>query len=167
MGSWTGATPTFSSGSELPASKLQTLADIATALTTAWTTWVPTLANLTLADGTVLAKYRRLGKTVDFRFKFKLGASSAVGSAPSFTLPFAPSVDWGASPDFDRVGTGILFDTSATAVRVADPLLFTAPTTVAINHWNATPATAQTTALVPWTWAVGDTLSVWGTYYTD
>lgn len=166
MGDWNSTVPSVAAGDELPASKVQTGYDIDTALTNAWTTWTPTLANLTQGNATVVARYRRLGKTVDFRFKFKLGSTSAVGTAPTFTLPFTPSAEWAATPDFDRIGTGTLFDTSATAVRVVDLLLFTAPNIVAINHWNGT-ATTVTNATVPWTWATGDTLSAWGTYYTD
>ncbi len=165
MGDFTTSIPAFPVGKNR-APNMQTLADLATAITAAWTTWAPTLTNLTLADGTVLAKYRRLGKTVDFRFKFKLGASSAVGTSPMFTLPAAASAEFVASPDFDRIGFGKLFDTSTTAVRDADPILISGSSSIQINHMAA-GVTTNTTATVPWTWAVGDTLSVWGTYYTD
>lgn len=166
MGDWNGTVPSVAAGDELPASKVQTLNDIDTALTGAWTTWTPTLTNLTLVDGTLVARYRRLRKTVDFRFKFKLGASSTVGTTPMFTLPVTPSTEYDATTDHDRIGVGFLFDVSTAASRVVDPLL-TAASTVQINHVNATPTSTSTTATVPWTWATGDTLSVWGTYYTD
>ncbi len=166
MGDWTGTVPSHTAGAKSKASKLQTLDDIATALTTGWTTYTPTLTNLTAGNATIVARYRRLGKTVDFRFKFKLGSTSAVGTTPMFTLPITPSTEYDATTDHDRIGVGFLFDVSSAASRVVDPLL-TAASTIQINHVNATPTSTSTTATVPWTWATGDTLSVWGTYYTD
>jgi hypothetical protein len=55
---------------------------------------VSTLSNITTTGGTQVANYRRLGKSVDFLWSFLLGAGSAIGTAPAFTLPVAPSTDW-------------------------------------------------------------------------
>lgn len=52
-----------------------------------WQTWSPTLANLTLGNGAVVAKYARVGNTVHLKFKFTLGTTSAVGTGPTFTTP--------------------------------------------------------------------------------
>src|SRR5690348_3539726 len=62
--------------------------------TAAWVAWVPTLTNLTLGNGTQVANYRQVGKTVDFIWTLLLGSTSAVGTVPSFTLPVAPSTNW-------------------------------------------------------------------------
>lgn len=166
MGDWTGTVPTFAAGAKLRGVDMQTLADIDTALATGWTTWVPTYANLTITTATIVAKYRRVGKAVDYRWKFKLGASSAVGTAPTLTLPFTPSADWAATPDFDRFLIGNIFDTSTTSMRDLQVYLSTAPATLTLNYMNA-GVPAQITATAPWTWATGDTLAIYGTYYTD
>lgn len=89
MGDFTASVPSFNVG-PIPAASLQTLSDALTALTGAWTTThTPTLGNLTLGSGTSVFSYRRLGKTLDFWWIFTLGAGSAVGSGPTFTIPAA------------------------------------------------------------------------------
>src|SRR5262245_14617589 len=108
MGVYTNTPPTFLAG-ELPdADKFTEISNFMTATVGAWTTWTPTLANLTLGNGTVTAKYRRLGKTVDYRFKFVLGSTSAVGTSPRFTLPAAPHADFVVV--FDELGHGVIRD---------------------------------------------------------
>ena len=41
--------------------------------------WTPTLTNLTLGNGAVVARYQLAGDTCNFRFRFTLGSTSAVG----------------------------------------------------------------------------------------
>ena len=163
MGVWTGTVPTFAAGAKLRGVDQQTLADIASALTDSWTTWVPTLTNLTQGSGTLTAKYRRVGKTVDFRFLFIFGAASAVGTSPQFTLPVAPHSDYAAAAGA-FLGSGYLIDASGGA-RDGAPL-YVSGSTVTIQFWNATPANTGVTSTGPWTWATGDILEVHGTYYT-
>ena len=113
MGSWTGTVPSHTAGAKLRASTLQTLDDIATALTSAWTTWSPTLANLTLGNAVQTARYRRLGQTVDWYWQFTLGTTSAVGTAPSFTLPVAPASTYGTGGNSAFPGGVHLLQTGA------------------------------------------------------
>lgn len=54
---------------------------------TAWSTWSPSLSNMTLGNGTVTAKYQQFGKIIHFSFTFVLGSTSAMGTSPTFTLP--------------------------------------------------------------------------------
>ena len=49
--------------------------------------WNPTLTNLTVGNGTLLAEYKTLGPLVFGRFKFQLGTTSTVGTSPTFTVP--------------------------------------------------------------------------------
>lgn len=159
MGVWTGTVPTFKVG-PIPAADLQTMADIHTALTAAWTTWVPILTNITAGNGVQVAKYRQLGKTVDYRWKFRLGTTSAIGTAPRFTLPVAPHAEYVA--DEDRLGTGQLLD-AATQLRDAIIYLISG-STVEIAAFGSTGSKASITSLVPWTWGTSDTLMASGTY---
>lgn len=55
----------------------------------AWTTWTPTLTNITQGNGTVTARYYQMGTIVFFDFAFTMGTTSTMGSSPSFTLPVA------------------------------------------------------------------------------
>ena len=52
-----------------------------------WTTWTPTLANFTLGNGTVTARYQQIGKTVNFSVKVILGSTSSVTGAVGVSLP--------------------------------------------------------------------------------
>jgi hypothetical protein len=60
----------------------------------AWTTWTPTYQNITVGNGTVVAKYTQIGKLVTAKFFFTLGSTSSVGSDPRFSLPVAPTLDY-------------------------------------------------------------------------
>ena len=53
----------------------------------AWTTWTPTWTNLTVGNGTVVARYAQVGKIVYAYIGFNMGSTSSMGSGPFFTLP--------------------------------------------------------------------------------
>lgn len=160
MGTYTGTIPTFLAG-ELPdADKFTEVSNALTALTAAWTTWTPTLANLTLGSGTVTARYRRLGKTVDFHFKFVLGSGSAVGTQPTFTLPATPHSSYGLFQD--AVGTADFAD-AGTANRRGIVWVFSGSTAI-IYALSTTGVQTDVTSTSPHTWASGDSISVSGTY---
>lgn len=128
----------------------------------AWATWSPTLTNLTLGNGTILAKYHKIGRTVHFRFRFTLGSTSAVGSAPEFTLPVAGSSDLWLG---DNIGTMSFSDSSATFY--AGIALMLSATTVRIRYINtaaALPSTADVNATTPFTWGVSDMIFCTATY---
>ena len=54
-----------------------------------WTTYTPTLTNITLGDGTVSAKYVRIGKLVNVQVQFTMGSTSAVTGLIGVSLPVA------------------------------------------------------------------------------
>jgi hypothetical protein len=56
-----------------------------------WTTWTPTYTNLTVGNGTVVARYQQTGKTVNFEFYFTMGSTSVMGSVPQITMPVTPA----------------------------------------------------------------------------
>lgn len=160
MGDWTGTLiASHDAGAKLRGVDADMLRDIADANTSAWTTWVPTLTSLTQGNGTITAVYRRLGKTLDYSFKFKLGSTSAVASAPKFTLPASLASRYAAIED--EVGTGILLD-SGTANRGAT-VFFSSGATVEILSYSTTGVVTTITATVPWTWTTSDCLAVHGT----
>ena len=139
-----------------------TVNDLAAAAA-AWSTWVPTVTNITLGSGTHTARYRQVGFTVDFHWKFKLGAGSGVGTDPIFTLPVAAHSSYVASEDF--VGNCMLFDASAGVFLGALRLL--SSTSVDIFCLSASGSFASysaVTATVPFTWTTSDALIAIGTY---
>lgn len=129
----------------------------------AWTSWTPTLANLTQGNGTVSAKHIRLGRLVHYRFQFTLGTTnSAVGTTPTFSLPVAPSTDYFTSPSW--VGNCILTDASGPDVSaVATP----SGSNAELFYWGLSGSNVvrtTITATAPFTWTTGDIIEVDGFY---
>jgi hypothetical protein len=54
-----------------------------------WTTWTPTLT-FTLGNGSYVARYQQIGKTISGYFKLTWGSTSAFNGQLAFTLPVAP-----------------------------------------------------------------------------
>ena len=128
-----------------------------------WSPWVPTLTNLTLGNGTQVAIYNRVGPAVDWYWSFTLGSTSAVGSVPTFTLPFAPSASYTAGNSVmgpaSLVDVGILGYPAITYLNSATALKF-AP----FSASGTFAATVDVTATVPFTWGTGDFMSASGRY---
>ena len=56
-----------------------------------WTTWTPTLSGMTLGNGTTVARYCQIGKTVFFGFYISFGSTSSTTGDFSITMPINPS----------------------------------------------------------------------------
>lgn len=128
-----------------------------------WTEWVPSFTNLTVGDGSVTALGRLDSGTFDFHLLFELGATSAVGTAPQFTLPYNLSLTYFPTAGVPKVGSG-----SASNAGVADYDLslrvvsVTTPDTVGWVVIGVNGLHANVTATVPFTFGVGDSLSAFG-----
>jgi hypothetical protein len=144
-------------GAKLRASVLSSL------ITTGWSAWTPTLANLTLGSGTVVARWRQSGNGVnyaaDFFFSFLLGAGSAVGTLPSFTLPFTPASHFAVTSLV--IGRGDLIDTGVAAYFAVGR--WTATSTVEVVYLGASGVHTSVTAAAPFAWGSGDRLVIEGT----
>lgn len=75
-----------------------------------WAAWSPTYTNLTVGDGTVLARYRVDGRTMHFTFDFLLGSTSAVGTNPQVNMPSG----WECVSDARHVFAALAYDSSTT-----------------------------------------------------
>ncbi len=130
----------------------------------AWTSWIPTLTNFTLGNGTIVARYKQVGKTVYYRLLFTLGSTSAVGTTGTFSAPVTPETTGINFPD-NLCGTANFKDASGSTypgyVRMETsgelrPLVFNAAATYAVvTGANAT---------VPFTWTTSDMLYIEGAY---
>jgi len=84
VGDWSGTVPSFAAGAEVPGADLQTLADIATALTAGWSShtpvWTATGSNPALVNGTSAGKYIRLGKLFLYQGRITAGSSTTFGT---------------------------------------------------------------------------------------
>jgi hypothetical protein len=160
MGVYTGSVPTFLA-SELPDSdKFDEITDFMTAATSAWTTWTPTLTNLTLGSGSSMGRYRQLGKTVDFRWKFIFGSGSAITGLPRFSLPVAPHANYIVTVDL--LGVGTLGDTGNNSYWALARL--GSGSTGEIVGIGTSSQHIAVSSTVPFTWGSGDSMSVSGTY---
>lgn len=127
----------------------------------AWESWTPTLTNLTLGNGTVTARFIRIGRTIHYYFKFVLGSTSAVGTNPSFSPPVTTSNLYSTS-NVDNVGMTTLFDTGTAVYN--GPCQWTNTTTFNIQSWGASSVVTSVTSTAPFTWVTGDSLIARGTY---
>lgn len=127
----------------------------------AWVSWTPTLTSLTLGSGTMVAKYVRTGRTIDFRFVFRYGAGSAVGTNPRFSLPVAMHADYTTNADWASFGDVHFQDATASSKR--GQLWVTDSTTARLIAFSSESA-VEVTATVPFTWASGDAIWAYGTY---
>jgi hypothetical protein len=122
------------------------------------TSYTPTLANLTLGNGTLTAKYAQTGKIVTVYFNFTLGSTSSVGSNPSITLPVSAADTYNTAKVFlADYGTatfwGNAWNGDATTVYLE------------VDRADATYLkTAAITSTVPHTWAVNDIIAFTLTY---
>lgn len=127
-----------------------------------WKTWSPTLSNITNVNGTVTAKYTQVGKTVHIFFRFVLGSSSAMGSAPAFSLPVTASSDWPADL---RLGLVQIEDSGVQTYFGWGQL--TSTTTLRMVVSNASNTYLQNTGIsstIPMSWGTADHISFTGTY---
>lgn len=131
---------------------------------TAWASWTPSYANLTIGNGTVTAKYIQIGKTVLFHWIFVLGGTSAVGTAPTISLPVTAATRYGTNNH--NIGGTYFADTGTTSyigqtgilgsTSVFQPLI--------VNSASTYTGPAQLTSTVPHTWANTDVMSSTGQF---
>lgn len=166
MGDWTGTVPTIVSGVVPSGDDWAAITGELTALSAVPSVWVPTLTNLTLGSGTLIAEYTRVGKVIDWYLRFVFGAGSAVGTDPTWTLPATPASFYPVAEGFGTFpGEAHLVD-SGTGARKGN-VIHPTTTTAGVNFWNATPTIAQVTAIAPWNWATNDSITAWGRFWTD
>jgi len=122
-----------------------------------WTDYTPTLTGITKGNGTLIAKYKRVGKLCTVLVKFTLGSTSSMGSDNYVTLPFNSTQDVIAPMSIMDYGTsqymGFVYPQYADTVR----LLLTNTNT---SYGNG----ALVTATVPMTWTTNDNFAFVITY---
>lgn len=132
----------------------------------AWGSWTPSWTALTVGNGTVIAKYMRMGKLVTCRLKVVLGSSSSVGTGVRFTLPVT-KLDYGGTVSMTPLGQSRLFDTSTPANSALGTIvaISTTEVSVLVDMSSGTyRAGADLTATVPFTWATGDEIGLQFSY---
>jgi hypothetical protein len=146
--SWT--TPADSDAFKDGALAMRTLGngiDSTLGVVTNWTSYTPTTASITIGNGTMVARYYRIGKTVHYFAKFTLGSTSAIAADASISPPFTSAQDY--------VGSATYYDTSAAVYYNG----FTKS-----NFLGYQGLYGYISNTVPMTWATGDVIRVSATY---
>lgn len=121
-----------------------------------WTNYTPTLGNVTVGDGTSAGRYRLLdSKTMIFRTLFTFGSTSAFTGNVSIGLPGSVT----AYTSLIQRCNARAFDSSAGAIYFG----IASVGGTSITSIIVTTGGTDVAAAVPFTWAVGDTLTVYGT----
>lgn len=124
-----------------------------------WSTYTPTFTNFTLGNGTVTAKYYRVGRTTTVSVNVTLGTTSAVTGVITFSLP----VSYAATARFTgycRMAVGSTFIGSLIGSGGNAQM-------VAHNASGTYVSTTATSATVPGTWASTHTFIAQATYETN
>lgn len=118
-------------------------------ITGAWTTYTPATSGLTLGNGTIVARYMQIGKTVHVQARFILGSTSVIGGDPMIGLPITEK------GTIESLGIARFQDASSY-------IQYGGWWRTGFIGYNTTYG--DITATVPFTWAVGDIIWLSCTY---
>lgn len=123
-------------------------------------TWTPTLTNITLGNGTLTARYVKVGKLVFFTIVLTWGTTTSASGTFTFTTPFTAAV--GANMP---TATGYALDTGSASYPVVAELNDTTHLRVLCVNASGTYATRDfVNATVPFTWGSTDELRLVGVF---
>ena len=123
-----------------------------------WKTWTPTYANISVGNGTVVARYVQIGDKFRAQYMLTFGSTTTMGTAHTISLPVTADTSFTASRL--NLGPAILFE-DGTAVNHGF-VKQNSSTTVTVVVFNAASTYLQGTAItatVPFTWGTSDILS--------
>ena len=125
----------------------------------AWTSYAPTFANFTIGNGTVVARYAQVGKTIVCRGTVTLGSTSSMGTSPTVTLPVT-SVATGYTGSMNQaIGEGIYQRTGTGFYRISWAWASTTTALMNANGVSTYVILSGITSTVPNTWASTDTFT--------
>ena len=147
----TSASSTYLSQSSA-SSTYATKADFST---DAWTSYTPTITNLTLGNGVLVAKYKKIGKTVFVEARVVFGSTTSITGSPIFYLPSNQSLPLNGRANVVILDSGANYFKGMSA-------------DVAVNYFyiyaelasGSYVSYASISSTVPMTWAVNDTISI-------
>lgn len=128
--------------------------------------WTPTYTNLTVGNGTVIARFQQVGKVVWFYFSFDLGSTSSVGTDPKISLPVEAAIPANDLPQFQNVIGNCVIRDQGTNTYLGYVGLFTV-TQMVPWHFGVTGSLVQFVSIgatAPMTWTTNDRLILLGSY---
>ena len=128
---------------------------IENAASAAWTPYTPSLVNLTLGNGTMTARYKRVGTVIHVMGIITWGSTTSMTN-PVIGLPVTAS---GLVSDRAPLGIAQFTDASAPSSQLGLARFWSGSTFVLY-----TPSGAMIAAAAPFTWAVSDSIG-WNLTY--
>jgi hypothetical protein len=125
-----------------------------------WTTWTPSYTRLTIGNGTVVARYQQIGKTINFYWRLTWGSTTSVTNFPVVSAPVT-----GAYTNQYEVGLATLLD--VTGVGYTGRASLSSGTGLLISSEYAAESYVRLAALesaAPATWTTSDIWTITGTY---
>lgn len=126
-----------------------------------WISYSPVDVNVTVGNGTQVAKYVKIGRTVHFAWSLVFGTTTALGSgaAPGLPVQAASSGVWLCGAYL--LDSGVQDYTCNARIQ---PNGTSARITLGITTGTAITGGGGITGTVPWTWTTNDQIQVSGTY---
>lgn len=124
-----------------------------------WQAYTPTFTGLTLGNGTLIARYVRIGKTISGYISVGLGSTSSVTARIIATLPAQ------IKTNSTQITNGILEDASPANSYFSLPLIIASDIYLDVMLASSTYVQFQVaSSTVPFTWANGDSFKISFTY---
>jgi hypothetical protein len=129
-----------------------------------WTAFTPTYGNLTIGNGTVIARYRKVGKTVEVFYRLTWGSTTSCGNYPFVGYPagltpaFSTSVFTVGNVTLHEVGVGIWL--GLTLSDTSNGLLFMSQNSAGTYVVDGVVNATQPASL----WTTGDIWTMTATY---
>lgn len=124
----------------------------------AWTDFTPANLNVTVGNGTQVAKYMRIGRTIFVRYSLLWGSTTAFTGVPHIGLPVTPASSGTDTPP----GVASLLDNGTRWYTGHVSVNEGGANVAQLHHSEGT--TGNVDATNPFTWTTGDRLSVSITY---
>lgn len=123
-----------------------------------WQAWTPSYTNITVGDGTVVARYQQIGKTVIAYYSLTFGSTTSITSSIAISLP----IEAARSGDPIQQGWCSLFDSDPGSVYHGT-VRNVSSTTFRPRYLSVSGSfiiTASVVSTSPFTWASGDSMNM-------
>jgi hypothetical protein len=126
----------------------------------AWTTWTPTLSDVTVGNGTVSAAYRQIGKTVFWEFRLVFGSTTSITGGNSFlNLPVT------GKRVVSKSMVGQMIDANGSIFPSIGYWIGESGFYLGVINASGTYGTlSQITSSVPFNWTTSDSITYSGVY---
>jgi hypothetical protein len=121
----------------------------------AWTSYTPTITNLTLGNGVLIARYKKIGKTVFVEARVVFGSTTSLTGSPIFYLPSSQYLPLNGRANVVILDSGANYFKGMSADVSTNYFYIYAE--LASGSYVSYASISST---VPMTWATNDTISI-------